>query len=313
PFFLFRSISEITSCVNMRNVTSSDAGRTCRSETRASAEVQDILTRITGLDLKVFRPIKQELKPPTYKLMTDAQLKEATQSAREQAQRLLKMPPVLLERKPINDVLSEDKILEGMDTARYVFTDITFNIPHRERFIVIREPTGTLRKASWEERDRILQVYFPKEGRRLTAPPVFKEENLKMVFGQDRHEDVLDRCQVQFEPDSSEYIRDLEKMGKYDLLRSTRHIGGLVWYLVNARRVDGLIIDMLQKDLWQDAVSLVGLFKVHPHSETAQEASNQQASGLDLLNIYAKRESQRAGYVVLALQAYEQTSAESSV
>uniref|UniRef100_A0A4W5P814 Mitochondrial ribosomal protein S22 n=1 Tax=Hucho hucho TaxID=62062 RepID=A0A4W5P814_9TELE len=181
------------------------------------AEVQDILTRITGLDLeKVFRPIKQELKPPTYKLMTDAQLKEVTQSAREQAQRLLKMPPVLPERKPINDVLSEDKILEGMDTAKYVFTDITFNIPHRvgdrgrvclcpptllstystpqakcvmvcvhehnqylsftmpqtisallscfvpssmvtfwcfqERFIVIREPTGTLRKASWEER-----------------------------------------------------------------------------------------------------------------------------------------------------------------
>lgn len=41
------------------------------------AEVQDILTRITGLDLeKVFRPIKQELKPPKYKLMTDAQLEE---------------------------------------------------------------------------------------------------------------------------------------------------------------------------------------------------------------------------------------------
>ncbi|XP_021444063.2 28S ribosomal protein S22, mitochondrial isoform X1 [Oncorhynchus mykiss] len=62
---------------------------------------------------------------------------------------------------------------------------------------------------------------------------------------------------------------------------------------------------------WQDAVSLVGLFnKVHPHSETAQEASSQQASGLDLLKIYAKRESQRAGYVELALQASEQTSAE---
>uniref|UniRef100_A0A8C7JCF1 Uncharacterized protein n=1 Tax=Oncorhynchus kisutch TaxID=8019 RepID=A0A8C7JCF1_ONCKI len=76
------------------------------------------------------------------------------------------------------------------------------------------------------------------------------------------------------------------KMGRYDLLRSTRHFGGLVWYLVNARRVNGLIIDMLQKDLWQDAVSLVGLFnKVQPHSETAQEASSQQASGLDLLKV----------------------------
>lgn len=39
--------------------------------------VQDILTRLTGLDLqKVFRPIKQELKPPKYKLMTNEQLEQ---------------------------------------------------------------------------------------------------------------------------------------------------------------------------------------------------------------------------------------------
>lgn len=285
------------------------------------AEVQDILTRITGLDLqKVFRPQKQELKPPTYKLMTDEQLDEATRLAREQAEILLKMPPVLPERKPIDDVLSEDKILEGMDTAKYVFTDITFNIPHRERFIVVREPSGTLRKASWEERDRILQVYFPKAGRKLTAPPIFKEENLKIVFSQERHEDVLDMCVAQFEPDSSDYIRvhavtyeDLEKQGKYDLLRSTRHFGGMAWYLVNNRRVDGLIIDMLQRELFQDAVSVVSLFHmVHPHSESAQEASRHGATGVDLLKTYAKLESQRAGYIELALQANEQTFAESS-
>ncbi|XP_067102072.1 28S ribosomal protein S22, mitochondrial [Osmerus mordax] len=284
-------------------------------------EVQNILTRITGLDLqKVFRPQKQELKPPTYKLMTDAQLEEATVKAREEAERLLKMPPVLPERKPIDDVLSEDTILEGMDTAKYVFTDITFNIPHRERFVVIREPSGTLRKASWEERDRVLQVYFPKAGRKLTAPPVFKEENLKIVFSQDRHEDVLDMCVAQFEPDSSGYIRvhaatyeDLEKQGKYELLRSTRHFGGLAWYLVTHKRVDGLIIDMLQRDLVQDAVSVVCLLHMaHPHCQSAQEASRQGAAGLDLLKVYTQLESQRAGYIELALQAHQQTLAESS-
>lgn len=42
---------------------------------------------------------------------------------------------------------------------------------------------------------------------------------------------------------------DLEKHGKYELLRSTRHFGGLAWYLVNARRVDGLVVDMLKKEL----------------------------------------------------------------
>ncbi|XP_029964431.1 small ribosomal subunit protein mS22 isoform X1 [Salarias fasciatus] len=283
--------------------------------------VQDILTRITGLDLqKVFRPIKQELKPPTYKLMTDEQLEQAVEVAKEQAKKLLQMPPVLPERKPINDVLSEDRMLEGMDTAKYVFTDITYDIPHRERFIVVREPSGVLRKATWEERDRLIQVYFPREGRKITPPLIFKEENLKMVFSQNRHEDVLDLCLVQFEPDSSEYIRvhaatyeDLEKHGKYDLLRSTRHFAGMAWYLVNARRVDGLVVDMLRRELFQDAVSLVSLFHmVHPHSESAQEAASQRATGTELLKIYAQKESQRSGYIELAIQAYEQMSAEGS-
>ncbi|XP_076591390.1 small ribosomal subunit protein mS22 [Chaetodon auriga] len=283
--------------------------------------VQDILTRITGLDLqKVLRPLKQELKPPTYALMTDEQLEQATELAKEQAKKLLQMPPILPERKPISDVLCEDKILDGMDTAKYVFTDITYGIPHRERFIVVREPDGTLRKATWDERDRLIQVYFPKEGRKITAPLIFKEENLRMVFSQDRHEDVLNLCLVQFEPDSPEYIRvhvttyeDLDKHGKYELLRSTRHFGGMVWYLLNARRVDGLIVDMLKKELFQDAVSLVSLFHmVHPHSESAQEAASQQAAGPDLLKIYAQKESQRAGYIELAVQAHEQMAAKSS-
>lgn len=50
----------------------------------------------------------------------------------------------------------------------------------KERFIVVREPDGTLRKATWEERDRLVQVYFPKPGRRLVPPLMFREENLKV-------------------------------------------------------------------------------------------------------------------------------------
>lgn len=43
-------------------------------------EVQSILTKMTGLDLKkTFKPAVQPLKPPTYKLMTQAQLEEVCQ------------------------------------------------------------------------------------------------------------------------------------------------------------------------------------------------------------------------------------------
>ncbi|KAG7268819.1 hypothetical protein CRUP_003703 [Coryphaenoides rupestris] len=365
------------------------------------AKVQDILTKITGLDIhKVFRPLQQDIKPPSYKLLTDAQLEEANEQAKEQARKLLKMPPILPERKPIDDVLSVDTILDGTDTAKYVFTDITFNILHRgvfsedrhedvlklclvqfepdspeyikihavtfedldkqgkyhllrstrhfggmawylvsahradglivdmlqrrllqdavslvslfnmvhpnsesaqdahaqqatgtdllkQRFIVVREPNGVLRKANWAERDRLIQVYFPKEGRKLSVPLLFNEKNLKIHA-------------VTFE--------DLDKQGKYHLLRSTRHFGGMAWYLVSAHRADGLIVDMLQRRLLQDAVSLVSLFNmVHPNSESAQDAHAQQATGTDLLKIYAQKESQRSGFIELALQAHEET------
>ncbi|KAM9317650.1 small ribosomal subunit protein mS22 [Pholidichthys leucotaenia] len=331
--FFYRSFSQVKNAQRNKHLLTRFSVRTFCSEPNDSAPtdhakpqpsdpaVQDILISITGLDLqKVFRPIKQELKLPSYKLMTDDQLEQTFRMAKEEAKKRLQMPPVLPERKPINDVLSEDKILDGMDTAKYVFTDITYDIPHRERFIVVREPNGTLRKATWEERDRLIQVYFPRDGRKIVPPLIFREENLKMVFSKERHEDVLNFCLAQFEPDSSEHIRvhtatyeDLDKHGKYDLLRSTRHFGGMAWYLVNARRVDRLIVDMLKRQLLQDAVNLVSLFNmVHPHSESAQEATSQKSTGTDLLKIYAQRESRRSGYIELVLQAYEQTAVEGS-
>ncbi|XP_020925191.1 28S ribosomal protein S22, mitochondrial isoform X1 [Sus scrofa] len=286
-----------------------------RKPTFMDEEVQNILIKMTGLDLqKIFKPALQELKPPTYKLMTQAQLEEATKQAVEAAKVRLKMPPVLEERAPINDVLAEDKILEGTETAKYVFTDISYSIPHRERFIVVREPSGTLRKASWEERDRMIQVYFPREGRRILTPVIFKEENLQTMYSQDQHVDVLNLCVAQFEPDSAEYIKihhhtyeDIDKCGKYDLLRSTRHFGGMAWYFVNKKKIDGLLIDQIQRDLVSDATSLVHLYHIlHPDGQSAQEAKKQGAEGLHLIKVFAKTEAQKGAYIELTLQAYQE-------
>ncbi|XP_028614738.1 28S ribosomal protein S22, mitochondrial [Grammomys surdaster] len=223
-------------------------------------EVQSILTKMTGLDLqKTFRPAIQPLKPPTYKLMTQAQLEE-------------------------------------------------------ERFIVVREPSGTLRKASWEERDRVIQIYFPKEGRRVLPPVIFKDENLKTMYSQDRHADVLNLCVAQFEPDSTEYIKvhhqtyeDIDRDGKYELLRSTRHFGGMAWYFVNKKKIDGLLIDQIQRDLVDDATSLVQLYHMlHPDGQSAQEAKEQAAVGVNLIKVFAKTEAQRGAYIELALQTYQE-------
>ena len=63
-----------------------------------------------------------------------------------------------------------------------MFTDITFGVHDRDRNIVVREPDGILREASGEERDRLNQIYFPKEGRSITAPPLFEPTRLKEVL-----------------------------------------------------------------------------------------------------------------------------------
>ncbi|KAF1461506.1 28S ribosomal protein S22, mitochondrial, partial [Pygoscelis antarcticus] len=247
-------------------------------------------------------------------------LPKATRKAIEEAKEKLIMPPVLNEREPIDDVLAEDKFLEGTETTKYVFTDLTYSIPHRERFIVVREPNGVLRKATWEERDRMIQIFFPKEGRRVIPPVVFKDERLVTVFQQDRHEDILNMCIAQFEPDSPDYIRvhhrtydDIEKHAKYDLLRSTRHFGGMVWYLVNRKKTDGLLTDMIHRDLLDDATSLITLYHMlHPECQSAKEAKERKLQGVDLIKVFVKTESQKEGYIQLALQAYEEAMATST-
>ncbi|XP_053316158.1 28S ribosomal protein S22, mitochondrial [Spea bombifrons] len=292
-------------------------GAPCGSQARTPAfsdpDVQSLLKKITGLNLeKVFKPTKRQLTPPTYKLLTEAQYEESLLKAAKDAERYLEMPPVLGERQPINDVLAEDEILKDIETTKYVFSDITFGTPHRERFIVVREPNGVLRKATWEERDRMIQVYFPQEGRKLVPPPVFREENMQVLFQQDRHEELLNRCVVQFDPDSSEYIRvhqqtyeNIEQHGKYDLLRSTRHFGGMAWHLCCRQKIDGLLIDVIQRDLLEDAVCLIRLYHMlHPDTQCATES--QGADGVELIKIFVKMEAQKPGYIELALQAYQE-------
>merc|ERR1719184_517471 len=82
--------------------------------------------------------------------------------------RKLQMPPVMEERDAASKVLESDIMLQGHDTCKYVFTDITFGVPDRERLVSVREQEGTLRSATWEERDRVLHTYFPKPGRSAT-------------------------------------------------------------------------------------------------------------------------------------------------
>ena len=97
------------------------------------------------------------------------------------------------EREVMSRVLEEDGELVGFDTCNYVFTDITFGVPDRSRVVVVRQPDGRLRTATWEEQDRLNLVYFPIEGRKHYTPQMFEPDNLREILGPEKYEYILDR------------------------------------------------------------------------------------------------------------------------
>ncbi len=46
--------------------------------------------------------------------------------------------------------------------------------------VVVREANGVLRKASDLEREKMFQVYFPKEGKPNHMPSMFNQTNLEV-------------------------------------------------------------------------------------------------------------------------------------
>uniref|UniRef100_A0A8C3TBZ1 Mitochondrial ribosomal protein S22 n=1 Tax=Chelydra serpentina TaxID=8475 RepID=A0A8C3TBZ1_CHESE len=132
--------------------------------------------------------------------------------------------------------------------------------------------------------------------------------------------DWLYLCIAQFEPDSANYIRvhhqtyeDIDKHAKYDLLRSTRHFGGMVWYLVNRKKTDGLLINMIQRNVMDDATCLINLYHMlYPDCQSAKAAKEQEVHGIDLIKVFMKTESKKVGYIELALQAYQEALASSA-
>ena len=58
---------------------------------------------------------------------------------------------------------------------------------------MVREPSGELRTATWEEQDRLNLIYFPTGGRKNYTPQMFDPEHLTNILGPEKYEYILDR------------------------------------------------------------------------------------------------------------------------
>ncbi|XP_076043975.1 mitochondrial ribosomal protein S22 [Oratosquilla oratoria] len=279
-------------------------------------EVQDVLKRVTGLNLeKIFRRRFDEkpLKVPEYQFLTTTELDQRLAESKEKARELLQMPPVVKEREPISEVLSKDPALQGCLDAKYIFTDITFGVSDRKRLIVVRDQDGTLRKASWEERDRMNQIYNPRPGRKHSLPRIFLDEHLKDVLEREKYEFILDRACAHFEPDDPKYIEITHKVydavetrRHYENLHSTRHYGPLCFYLAWNKKIDNLLIDLIQKERIEDAADIVYLFHlIHPSCKSAA-LQIEKTNYIEYIKGFLEHDSFRNSHLQLALQSYEE-------
>ena len=172
----------------LKRLVGTSANQSSKMKYFFEPKIQDTLQSLVSVQYeKLFRVSKrgQKVAPPTYVFMTNEQLRKAQMEAQNKAKKLLQIPPVLDERTDDHlKILEKDPAMIGFDSANYVFTDITYGIHDRDRIIVAREPDGTLREATGAERDRMNQIYFPKEGRYIKTPILFEPTVLEGVSDQ---------------------------------------------------------------------------------------------------------------------------------
>ncbi|XP_066143392.1 small ribosomal subunit protein mS22 [Euwallacea fornicatus] len=273
-------------------------------------DIQQLLRSLTRVDYnKVFRRRKlgaSQLEDPEYKFMTDAELQQSLQEAKEKAEELLQIPPVLKVLNSEVKVLNHEPALQGLNTSRIVFTDITYGVKDSDRLIVVREPDGVLQEAEWDLRQRINQMYFPKEGKLLNHPQIFEGEHLQSLLDRHKYEYVLDRACLQFEPDDPFYQRvvsivyqHLNESNSFDLLRSSRHFGALTFFLVWNKMIDNLLLDLIETLHINEAKDLVTLYGlVHQVKFNGEEA-------LDVVEDFIRTAANKKGALELAIQAYK--------
>ncbi|XP_066255347.1 small ribosomal subunit protein mS22 [Euwallacea similis] len=278
-------------------------------------DIQQLLRSLTRVDYnKVFRRRKlgaSKLEDPEYKFMTDAQLQQSLKEAEQKAEELLQIPPVLKVLNSEVRILNQEPALQGLNTSRIVFTDITYGVQDSDRLIVVREPDGVLQEAEWDLRQRANQIYFPEEGKLLNRPRMFEGEYLQSLLDRHEYEYVLDRACLQFEPDDPFYqkvvsivYQHLNESNAFDLLRSSRHFGALTFFLVWNKIIDNLLLELIETLHINEAKDLVTLYGlVHQVKFNGEEA-------LDVVLDFIKTTANKKGALELAVQAYKDVSSQ---
>lgn len=246
-------------------------------------DVQTILQRITGFDpdRTFFAHMVSKAERPKYKVLTDDELKQAVAKAESIKDERLQMPPFMQCRQERGALLSDDPEIAPALTSKYLFVDISRNTnriqDYTRRPVVCRHENGQLTEADWHTVDRMSQIYAPVAGREVFMPKMFEEEHLENLLKEHKYLYILERACVQFEPDSSDFIRvthriyeHIAEQHRFEDVRATRFFGPMSFYFAWINKIEPLLADMINKDLLVDAIDLINLKRI-VHNQSIKE------------------------------------------
>ncbi|CAG0919427.1 unnamed protein product [Notodromas monacha] len=282
-------------------------------------EIHALLKKVTGYDeAKIFArlPRRENKRAPRYEFMMKKEYEKLVSEFHEKGKRLLQMPPVVKEREDVEELLSDDPELKGYDSAKYVFTDITYGVSERSHLMVVREPDGKLRKARWEERDRLNTIYFPVRGRLHRNPEMFEnKENLGKALERKDYLFVLNRACLQFDPDHPNYkwvveqtYEHINAQRAHEDLRSTRHYGPMIFHLAWTKNIDNVVVDLIDMGRLRDASNVIKVYHLIHGTEVSPDLHLENP--LEYVKQYAETHSLKKGVLTLALQHFEQSAEE---
>jgi len=221
-------------------------------ETFNDPHTRCMLYRASGFDIECILPrkITQRNKNLSLRLMTTKQILGKQSRVDLRAKQAFVCPPDMYPRSEINQLLSKDPIISGHETHDIMFVDISqaaigkdeFSVDdeelHRDRWITVREPSGELRLARWDERDIGLGVFYMEQREEFDSnrkirpcPPslMVKHTSFGDALSNGHHRQILERGLVQFNIDSKDWIslrnavfRDIIKRRKISDIYSTR-------------------------------------------------------------------------------------------
>lgn len=216
-----------------QNVAGQAANNTGPYPNLVNPFLRTILYRASGYDIENILQKKTVRRQYSAKvrLMTTEQIMNRHDKVFKEAKTHYLSPPDYYEKPKIDEILSQDFEIEGHDSQEHIFVDISekklskqeelfmtsLNTEdlHRDRFVTVRQPDGTLRLANWEERNRSLRVFysdvreeFETSRKVFPVPPILvvNSEAFNQNLDQEWYVQLLDMGNIQYELDSSEWI-----------------------------------------------------------------------------------------------------------